>query len=168
MIPDAVIAHESKGRLRIKIPTQRGNLGSLKSYGDQIASCPGVLSIEVNPVTGSMLLIHQTTAGQIAEYARSKNLFSLKEQKSSKEPSADLRRNIGETFKSIDWQIQSLTDGDLDLSGFALVALIVAGTAQILAGNAGPIPWFAAYWYAFHLYSRTQEGEKKKGQKDKG
>jgi hypothetical protein len=108
-----------------------------------------------------MLLIHQTTVGEIAEYARSKNLFSLEEQKDSKAPSADLRRNLGETFKSIDRQIQSLTDGDMDLSGFALAALIVAGTAQIVAGNAGPIPWFAAYWYAFHLYSRTKEGEKK-------
>ena len=167
MMPQAVIAHASRGRLRVKIPSQRGNLGALKSYGDQFAACPGVLSIEVNPMTGSMLLIHQTTVAEIAEYARAKNLFILKEQKGPKEPSADLRRNLGETFKSIDRQIQSLTDGDLDLSGFALAALIVAGTAQILAGNAGPIPWFAAYWYAFHLYSRTQEGEKKQGRKDR-
>jgi hypothetical protein len=168
MIPDAVIAHASKGRLRVKIPSQRGNLGALKFYGDQFASCPGVLSIEVNPATGSMLLIHQTSVVELAEYARSKNLFILKEQKSSKEPSADLRRNIGETFKSIDRQIQSLTGGDLDLSGVALAAMIVAGTAEILVGNAGPIPWFTAYWYAFHLYSRSQEGEKKEDQKEQG
>ncbi|HXY55532.1 MAG TPA: hypothetical protein VEM40_12760 [Nitrospirota bacterium] len=167
MIPDAVIAHASRGRLRIKIPSQRGKLVALKSYGDQFASCPGVLSIEVNPATGSMLLIHQTTLAEIAEYARSKNLFILKEQKSPKEPSAGLRGDIGKTFKSLDRQIQSLTDGDLDLSGFTFAALIVAGTAQILSGNAGPIPWFAAYWYAFHLYSRTQEGEKKQGQQDR-
>ena len=167
MIPDAVIAHASRGRLRVKIPSQRGNLVALKSCGDQFASCPGVLSIEVNPATGSMLLIHQTTLAEIAEYARSKNLFVLKEQKSSKEPSESVRRNVGETFKSLDRQIQSLTGGDLDLNGFAFAALIIAGTAQILAGNAGPIPWFAAYWYAFHLYSRTQEGEKKQGRKDR-
>jgi hypothetical protein len=163
MIPDAIIAHASSGRLRVKIPSQRGNLGALKSYGDQFAACPGVLSIEVNPVTGSILLIHQTTVREIAEYARSRNLFSLEEQKGPKVPSADLRRNLGETFKSFDRQIQNLTDGDMDLSGFALAALIAAGTAQILTGNAVAIPWFAAYWYAFHLYSRTKEGEKKQG-----
>jgi len=168
MIPDAIISHASKGRLRVKIPSQRGNLGALKAYGDQFATCPGVLSIEVNPVTGSMLLIHQTTVGEIVEFARSKNLFSLKEQKTPKEPSAVVRRNIGDTFKSIDRQIQSLTDGDLDLSGFALVALMVAGTAQILVGNPGPIPWFTAYWYAFNLYSKTPEGEKTQDQKARG
>jgi hypothetical protein len=163
MIPDAVIAHASTGRLRVKIPSQRGNLGALKSYGDQLAACPGVLSIEVNPVTGSMLLIHQTTVDEIATYARSKDLFSLEEQKGPKAPSADLRRNLGEAFKSIDRQIRSLTDGDMDLRGAALAALIVMGSAEILAGNAGPIPWFAAYWYAYHLYSKTGEGEKKQG-----
>jgi hypothetical protein len=161
MIPEAVIAHSSNGRLRIRIPSQKGNLEALKSQGDQLAACPGVISIEVNPGTGSILLIHQTTVGQIGEYARSKNLFSLEEQKAQKAPSAELRRNLGETFKSVDRQIQNLTGGDMDLSGFAVVALVVTGTAQILTGNAGAIPWFAAYWYAYHLYSKTKEGEKK-------
>jgi len=161
MIPDAVIAHVSIGRLRIKIPSQKGNLEALKSHGDQLAACPGVLSIEVNPVTGSILLIHQTTVSAIAEYARSKNLFSLEKQKGPKVPSADLRRNLGETFKSVDRQIQNLTDGDMDLRGAAFAALIVMGSAQILTGNGGAIPWFAAYWYAYHLYSKTDEGLKK-------
>ncbi|HTP04249.1 MAG TPA: hypothetical protein VMM54_03715 [Nitrospirota bacterium] len=161
MIPDAVIAHASTGRLRVRIPSQKGNLAALKSQGDQLAACPGVLSIEVNPATGSILLIHQTTMSAIAEYARSKNLFSLEEQKGPKVPSADLRRNLGETFRSVDRQIQNLTDGDMDLKGVALVALIVMGSAQILTGNAGAIPWFAAYWYAYHLYSKTDEGLKK-------
>ncbi len=162
MIPAAVIAHTSTGRLRIRVPSQKGNLAALKSYGDQLAACPGVLSIEVNPSTGSILLLHQTTVREIAEYARSGDLFSLEEQKSSRVRSAELNRNLGETFKSFDRQIQNLTDGDMDLSGFAVAALIVAGSAQILTGNAGAIPWSAAYWYAYNLHSRTtKEGEKK-------
>ena len=166
MIPDAVIAHASTGRLRIKIPSQKGNVGALKSYGDPFAACPGVLSIEVNPSTGSILLLHQTTVREISEYARSKDLFSLQEHKVPKAPSADMRRSLGESFKSVDRQIQSLTDGELDLSGLALAGLVIAGTAQIVTGNAGAIPWFAAYWYAFHLYSRTNEGEKKQNRHD--
>ncbi len=161
MIPDAVIAHASKGRLRIRIPSQRGHLDALKAAGDQLASFPGIISIEVNPGTGSILLLHQTTVDEIAGYARSKNLFSLVEQKGSSLPSVDIRRSLGETFKSVDRQIQNLTDGDIDLSGAAVAALVVLGSVQILSGNAGAIPWFAAYWYAYHLYSRTKEGEKK-------
>ncbi len=161
MIPAAVVAHSSSGRLRIKIASQRGNIVALKSQGDQLATCPGILSIEVNPGTGSILLLHQTTVKEIAEFARSRNLFSLEEQKGSRVPSAALHRNIGDTFKSVDRQIQNLTGGDLDLSGFAVAALIIAGSAQILSGNAGPLPWSAAYWYAYNLYSKTKDREKR-------
>lgn len=161
MIPSAVIAHASTGRLRIRIPSQKGNLAILKSEGDQLAACPGVLSIEVNPGTGSILLLHQSTVHEIAEYARSRNIFSLEEQKSPRLPSAKLRGNLGDTFKSIDRQVQNITGGDLDLGGFAVGALIIAGSAQILSGNAGPLPWSAAYWYAYNLYLKTKDGEKK-------
>jgi hypothetical protein len=163
MIPAAVIAHASSGRLRIRIPSEKGNLPALKSVGDQLAACPGILSIEVNQGTGSILMLHQTTVHAIAEYGRSKDLFSFAAPKDAKVPSAELRRNLGETFKSVDRQIQSLTSGDMDLNGFAVAALVVAGSVQLLSGNAGAIPWFAAYWYAYHLYSRTKEGEKKEG-----
>jgi Heavy metal associated domain 2 len=159
MTPAAVIAHTSTGRLRIRITSQRGNLAALKSHGDQLATCPGVLSIEVNPSTGSILILHQTTVQEIAEFARSKNLFSLEDQKRLRVPSAKLRGNLGDTFKSFDRQVQSLTGGDLDLSGFAVGALIIAGSVQILSGTAGPIPWSAAYWYAYNLYSKTKGGK---------
>jgi hypothetical protein len=161
MIPFAVIAHASTGRLRIRVPSQKGNLPALKSQGDQLAACPGILSIEVNPETGSILLLHQTSVKAIAEYARSRNLFSLEEQKGSRVPSAALRRDLGDTFKSIDRQLQNLTGGDLDLSGFAVGALVIAGSMQILSGTAGPLPWSAAYWYAYNLYSKTKDGGKK-------
>ena len=160
MIPAAVIAHASAGRLRIRIASQKGNRAALKSQGDRLAACPGVLSIEVNPGLGSILILHQTTVREIAEYARSRNLFTVEEQKGPGMPSAARRRSLGETFKSVDRQMQNLTGGDVNLSGFAVAALVVAGSAQILTGNAGAIPWFAAYWYAYHLYSRTTEGEK--------
>jgi hypothetical protein len=161
MIPDATIAHSSTGRLRIRVPSQKGNLDALKSVGDQLAACPGIISIEVNPGTGSILLLHQSTVQQIAEYARSKNLFSFQEQKGPRVPSAELRGNLSNTFKSFDRQVQSLTGGDLDLKGFTIAALVVAGSAQILTGNASALPWFAAFWYAYNLQSKTKEGDKK-------
>jgi len=161
MIPKAVIAHASAGRLRIRITSQRGNLSALKSHGDQLATCPGILSIEVNPGTGSILLLHQTTVDEIVEFARSRNLFLLEDQLRSRVPSRELRRDLGSTFKSFDRQVQNLTGGDLDLSGFAVGALIIAGSMQILSGTAGPIPWSAAYWYAYNIYTKTKNGDKK-------
>jgi len=161
MIPDAVIAHASTGRLRIKIPSQKGNLAALKAHGDQFAACPGVLSVEVNPGTGSILLIHQTTAQEITEYARSKNLFSLVEQLNAAAPSSELYKNLGETFKGFDQEVRKLTSGDMDLTGLVIAALVVVGSAQILSGSARAIPWSAAFWYAYNLYAKRRDGEKK-------
>ena len=132
MIPDAVIAHASTGRWRIKIPSQKGKVGELKSYGDRFAACPGVLSIEVNPSTGSILLLHQTTVREISEYARSKDLFSLQEHQVPKAPSADMRRSLGESFKRVDRRIQTLTTGEWNWSGWAS-----AGTRRLRSVGRG-------------------------------
>jgi hypothetical protein len=160
MIPDAVIAHASTGRLRIKIPSQKGNLAALKSQGDQLAACPGILSIEVNPVTGSMLFLHQTTITAISEYARSHELFTLQEQ--SRYPTANpanFRRDIGQTFKNVDRQVQTMTSGELDLGGLVIAVLVGTGVMQILAGNAAAIPWYVAFGLAYSIFLQSKEAE---------
>jgi hypothetical protein len=160
MIPDAVIAHASTGRLRIKIPSQKGNLAALKSQGDQLAACPGILSIEVNPVTGSMLFLHQTTITAISEYARSHELFTLQEQ--SRYPTANpanFRRDIRQTFKNVDRQIQTMTSGELDLGGLVIAVLVGTGAMQILAGTAGALPWYVAFGLAYTIFLQSKEAE---------
>jgi hypothetical protein len=160
MIPDAVIAHASTGRLRIKIPSQKGNLAVLKSQGDQVAACPGILSVEVNPLTGSMLFLHQTTITAISEYARSHELFTLQEQ--SRYPTANpanFRRDIGQTFKNVDRQVQTMTSGELDLGGLVIAVLVGTGVMQILAGNAAAIPWYVAFGLAYSIFLQSKEAE---------
>jgi hypothetical protein len=160
MIPDAVIAHASTGRLRIKIPSQKGNLAVLKSQGDQVAACPGILSVEVNPLTGSMLFLHQTTITAISEYARSHELFTLQEQ--SRYPTANpanFRRDIRQTFKNVDRQIQTMTSGELDLGGLVIAVLVGTGAMQILAGTAGALPWYVAFGLAYTIFLQSKEAE---------
>ena len=78
MMPEAIIAHESSGRLRIKIPASRGDAGVLAAYRDHLSQCPGIISVEINPITGSMLFLHQTSVAAIFDYAHEKNVFARK------------------------------------------------------------------------------------------
>ncbi len=158
MIPDAVMTHASPGRLRLRIPLKKGDEESLIFCRKQLAECPGILSIEVNPVTGSMLFLHKTTVPAIAEYARSKNLFTMQEklQNPGMKPS-NLRKNITETFEGLDKKIQSMSDGAMDLGGLAFVVLVGAGVIQILAGNAGTLPWYVAFGFAFTIFQVSKE-----------
>lgn len=50
------IIHQVPGRIRMKIPSAKGNEAQLQSYKDVLSVIPGVEDIEVNPVTGSIIL----------------------------------------------------------------------------------------------------------------
>ena len=164
MMPEAIIAHESSGRLRIKIPASRGDAGVLAAYRDYLSQCPGIISVEINPVTGSMLFLHQTSAAAIFDYAHEKNVFARKVPvPATREKAPALQKDMADTFKGFDRQIRSLTDGDMDLRGMAFAALAMSGIYQILRGNAGALPWHAAFWYAFNIFPKSPEGANKQG-----
>lgn len=50
------IIHQVPGRIRMKIPSAKGNEAQLQSYKEVLSLIPGVEDIEVNPVTGSIIL----------------------------------------------------------------------------------------------------------------
>jgi len=111
-----------------------------------------------------MLFLHQTSATVIFDYALEKNVFTRKVPASTTlEKSPALQKDMADTFKGFDRQIRSLTDGDMDLRGMAFAALAISGISQILRGNAGALPWHAAFWYAFNIFPKTSEGVKKQG-----
>jgi hypothetical protein len=50
------IVHQVPGRIRMKIPSAKGNEEQLANYKEVLALLPGVEEIDVNPVTGSIIL----------------------------------------------------------------------------------------------------------------
>jgi superoxide dismutase len=161
MIRDAVVSHNSPGRLRVKIAALKGDVGALTACKEQFAQCPDISAVEVNETTGSMLFLHETSMAVITEYARTKDIFVLQEQPRGQGGNpGNLHQNITETFKGIDNKIKSLTDGEMNMGGVAFVVLLGAGVTQILSGNAGALPWYGAFWYAFNVFLKSNEPKK--------
>ena len=50
------IAHQVPGRIRMKIPSAKGDPARLEEYKETLSAIPGIESIEVNPDTGSVVL----------------------------------------------------------------------------------------------------------------
>jgi hypothetical protein len=50
------IVHQVPGRIRMKIPSAKGNEEQLASYKEVLSLLPGVEDIDINPVTGSIVL----------------------------------------------------------------------------------------------------------------
>ena len=55
MTPEAYVSHQSLHRVRIKVPAKRGDETYFAHLRDSFEGCEGVETIDVNPITGSIL-----------------------------------------------------------------------------------------------------------------
>ncbi|NWG87060.1 MAG: hypothetical protein HXY26_06035 [Hydrogenophilaceae bacterium] len=59
---DVQIAHFLPGRVRLKVPALRGRAAEAEVLGSAFRSIPGVKSLEISTVTGSVLIIYDVSA----------------------------------------------------------------------------------------------------------
>lgn len=161
MLPDAHISHLTSQRMRIKIPSKKGDDVYFSSLKDQFSKYQEIESLEVNAVTGSVLFLHNMNANGIAKYARNNNIFSLKRVNHS---SSKVSESIRESFKDIDKRVRGITGGEMDMGNLAFLTLLGTGIYQIGRGNFMAIPWYTAFWYAFNIFLKSQSGKGKEGE----
>ena len=129
----AYIVHRTPGRLRIRVPSKKGDsiyFGGVRGF---LASLEGVEDVAVAPATGSILVHGRVSQEDVAERARSQGLFLVKE-----EPAAEtttFHDAVAGQFRGLDERVKNFTGAPFDLSALAFVALVVAGILQIARGN---------------------------------
>jgi cation transport ATPase len=84
------VAHHTPGRVRMKVPTAKGDPEAMRAIADSFAAVPGVESVSVNPTTGSLTLKYSATR-QV-------------------EVHANLGARIGDDYKPPETEIDKLTD----------------------------------------------------------
>src|ERR1700729_343027 len=82
----AHIVHHIPGRLRLKVPGAKGNAVFMDQVQAALSSVDGVREIEVNPVTGSVLVHYDPDAfdtfhDNVHEHATRNNLFAVQPAK---------------------------------------------------------------------------------------
>ncbi|MGO9611511.1 MAG: HMA2 domain-containing protein [Dissulfurispiraceae bacterium] len=152
MLPNAYISHQTMGRLRVKIPSKKGAEGYFTSLKERLLGIEGVRTVETNPLTGSVLLVHGMDVRTIAEFAAANNLFSLQELNGYP---AGLQQRISRTFKGMDAHLKTFTGGEIDIAGLAFLILLGAGIYQISMGNLTALPWYGAFWYALNILLKS-------------
>lgn len=155
MLPLAHISHRTRGRVRIKIPSRKGDREYFTGLKERFSGFEGIKTIEVNALTGSMLVIHDLDSERIAGYATANNLFNL--QGANAYPRR-LQQRVSETFKGMNTQLVALTGGEIDIGGLAFLLLLGAGIYQMSVGNLTALPWYAAFWYAFNIFLKSGQG----------
>ncbi|HHT9145702.1 MAG: hypothetical protein Q7J76_03985 [Candidatus Brocadiaceae bacterium] len=147
MTPHAYLSHRSFRRLRVKVPSKRGDKLYFTQLNEGFRKCKGIETLEVNPITGSILLIHSIDLESISQYAEGNNLFILKTN--SPMP---LFNGISAKFNKFDDRVKRITGNGLDITGITVLTLFGLGISQISRGNFRAIPWDAAFWYALNIF----------------
>ena len=77
MLPDAYLSHQTSGRIRVKIPSKKGDDSYFKNANALLQQHKGIDRTEVNPLTGSILIIHSGNSTSVMKIAETNKLFRL-------------------------------------------------------------------------------------------
>lgn len=160
MVPEAYVSHRAPRRLRIKIPSKKGNSSFFSTLLDRLAKCPGVEEVKVNPQIGSVLILYTGDTKAVTEFAKKSDLFHLKP---ARPPRKTFFVNVADTFRAYDKDLKKISGGELDIPSLVFVSLLISGVWQIARGNLGMPAWYTAFYYALGVFTRIQVDEPDEG-----
>jgi hypothetical protein len=157
-LPQAVIAHVTDGRIRLKVPARKHDAEFFSRLEAFLGGVPGIDRVEVNPLTGSVLVIHtlKLTSREdldlLASSSQLSEMFTLASCDSSPVTPhrASLAQAMATSLAAMNSQIKGLTGGVVDVPTLAIVGLLAIGIRQLRAGVVY-IPAVTALWYASSL-----------------
>jgi Heavy metal associated domain 2 len=149
MLAVAAIAHAAHGRTRFKVPARRRDEEYFSIVERELRSAPDVVGVEVNPITGSVLVHHRGPVEAVCGFAEKRQLFQAN---AAPDRPHDLLR---QRASLVDSQMRHATGHSLDLRSLALVLLMGIGLVQLLRGQFAA-PALTVFWYAATLYTLSE------------
>jgi hypothetical protein len=169
------IAHQTSGRVRMKIASAKGNPELLKKISETFGVIPGIERVSVNSLTGSIILHYDTDSRVVNE----KLARSISTQAHSNMPGSeidelarkieseaeflaqrsDAARFIVDLFKKLDKEIKIATHNMIDLKIVLAVGVIGLTVVEIGANAATPV-WLTLAIFTFnHFVELRQSNE---------
>jgi hypothetical protein len=158
--PAAYITHRTGQRLRIRIPAKKGDSEYFSRIHSGLMQLGSVDRVEVNPLTGSVLIVASAGLEKVYDVFLAREWFTLSQSSAAPRP---LSRKLIRGFQALDSQIEQLTGGELDIPSIALVGLIFSGFFQISIGNFSAPAWYTAFWYAASIAVKADKPPKSEG-----
>lgn len=153
--PVAQVSHQIAGRLRVRIPSMKGNAKHLDSIKNEFSGIKGITGVEINPMTGSVLFhLGDISLKTITDHALSRGFFRLDEPVASP---VGLQQRMTGAFEGFNDKMKSFTGGELDVAGLSFLFLVGAGVYQIRKGNFAAPAWYTAFWYALNIFLKSNK-----------
>lgn len=151
MLPRAELPSYVPDRLRLRIPSRRGDRSYFQDLRERWRNTFPDTDPVCNVATGSLLVTGAVPGpGAIAEFGRGQSLFAW-------QPDAAGHRawtgEVAGVTLALNRKIQRVSSGTLDVTSTLFVALVIFGIVELLRGRWKTPPWYTAFWYAFGVYS---------------
>jgi hypothetical protein len=164
-LPEAYICHVSTGRVRLRIPSMRNDPLYFSRLEAFLCPLPGVEKVEANPLTGSVLVLHNIglksadDLKSVANYTEMSGLFKIIVPETN---SAPLAQHVADTFAVLNERVKEATDGTVDIPALAFLGLLGVSIVQFRQGVVA-VPAMTALWYASSILRYQLSKEKTEG-----
>jgi hypothetical protein len=145
-LPQAFVTHQIRGRIRLRVPTMRNQVSYFESLRQRLSTLPGLRRLTTNTRTGSVLIEHSGEMEALESIGARLELFEVGPRPHP--------HSMNDFFYAMaakqDSFLKSVSDGRVELSSVAIVALTGLGISQIVKGFALPAGW-TLLWNAANL-----------------
>ena len=162
------VVHAIPGRIRLKVTQVRKNPAFASEIQTRLATVDGISEVEVNPLTGSVLLIYQAS-----DIASPDSLRALVEPLAALFPGFDprdftvqqpaatdgasstpsLASHITSFFGTLNSEVQQVTGGNADLKILLPLTLFLLGVRGVLVAEKLALPtWYDFLWFALGTF----------------
>jgi hypothetical protein len=175
------IEHQVPGRVRIKIPTGKGNPELLQQISEVFAAIPGIEEIVTNPTTGSVVLhydvdrhdefhgsfqpqyqAHAANSMHGADTELDKLTHSIEAEAEFLASHSHTARVIVDFVKKADQEIKRATSNNIDLKIVFAVAIIGLTVFEVGATAATPV-WVTLAIFTVNHFIEVHERQKLHG-----
>lgn len=154
MQPFAQLVHQMNGRVRLRIPARKGDHSYFAQLESRLAAHKDVAAVEVNPLTGSVLIRHRGNAMTVIAYATQQQLFTLTP---TSEAANVALHTVSDGLDQLDDAVKRTTRGAFDLNELLFVMLLGISFVQLLRGKIfGPATSILSYAAAILTLHRTK------------
>jgi hypothetical protein len=166
------VVHAIPGRVRVKIAGLKENPALVRDVQGHLSAVQGIQRVEVNPITGSVLILYDRTAFEPLD-----SLLSLAACLSPLFPDLDFNRledwltsenadgnalslaeRLASFFGGLNAKV-SETTGGVDLKFLLPLALFLLGVRAVSVSGKGVLPtWYDLLWFAFGTFFMLNPG----------
>jgi hypothetical protein len=87
MIATAVLEHQIAGRVRLKIPSKRGDVAFFEALVQALSNHAAIADLVANPLTGGVVIRHSGAVQPILSMAADQGIFEVRPQQATSSPS---------------------------------------------------------------------------------